>query len=511
MTGKWKIISGIIGLFILCGGLLIYLDTVQVQKIKEGSNLPFSLWSILLLGALLLCTLILINNGCLRISKEISKYKQQLLDTDDALKEAQTEFNETVERRTFEISVINASLNREIAERIQAESESKQLQRRMELILESAGEGIFGLDTDGNVTFVNKAATEMLGWKVDEMIGKSHHNLVHHTRDDGSTYPLEECPIYMAYRDGQVHFKEDDVFWTQDGKNFHVEYISTPIFEKENLVGAVVVFSDISRRLKTEEEKNKLQRRMELILDSAGEGIFGLDTDGNVTFVNKAATEMLGWKADEMIGKSHHNLVHHTRDDGSTYPLEECPIHMAYRDGQVHFKEDDVFWTQDGKNFHVEYISTPIFEKDNLVGAVVVFSDISRRLKTEEEKNKLQRQMELILDSAGEGIFGLDIDGNVIFVNKAATEMLGWKADEMIGKSHHNLVHHTRDDGSTYPLEECPIHMAYMDGQVHFNSDDVFWCKDGSHFPVEYVSTPIMENGSLTGAVIVFRDMNTFV
>ena len=118
----------------------------------------------------------------------------------------------------------------------------------------------------------------------------------------------------------------------------------------------------------------------------------------------------------------------------------------------------------------------------------------------------MQRLMELILDSAGEGIFGLDVNGNVTFTNKAAALMLGWSPEELVGKPHHNLVHHTHSDGSSYPVQECPIHMAYKDGKVHFNSDDVFWCKDGASFPVEYVSTPIKEDGILTGAVVVFRD-----
>ncbi len=377
MAGKWKVISGITGSFLLSGVLLIFIDYLQMKNMAEGHNLPVTLWSILVLAALLLCTLVLINNGCRGISKEVDRYKQQLIDTDNALKEAQAEFNETVERRTFEISVINASLNREIAERIQAESASKQLQRRMGLILESAGEGIFGLDTDGNVTFVNKAATKMLGWTVEEMIGQSHHNMVHHTHEDGSHYPIDKCPIQMAYRDGKIYRMDDDIFWTRDNQSFHVEYVSTPILERKKLVGAVVVFSNISHRLKVEEEKDKLQRRMELILDSAGDGIFGLDSNGNVTFVNKAAVLMLGWTEDELKGQILHDLIHHTHPDGTKHPADECPMRLTCRDGQVHFSSNDIFWSKDGTSFPIEYVSTPIMEDGVLTGAVIVFRDMN--------------------------------------------------------------------------------------------------------------------------------------
>ena len=150
------------------------------------------------------------------------------------------------ERRTFEISVANASLNREIAERIQAETETKRIKRRMELILESAGEGIFGLDIAGKVTFVNKAAALMLGWESEDLVGQSHHALIHHTRAGGEPYPVSQCPIHQAYRDGKVHFGADEVFWKRDGASFPVEYISTPILENRRLTGAVVVFRDLT-------------------------------------------------------------------------------------------------------------------------------------------------------------------------------------------------------------------------------------------------------------------------
>ena len=95
-------------------------------------------------------------------------------------------------------------------------------------------------------------------------------------------------------------------------------------------------------------------------------------------------------------------------------------------------------------------------------------------------------------------------------MNKAASIMLGWTQEELIGKSHHELVHHSHADGRHYDVEDCPIFMACKDGQVHFKSDDTFWTKDGSSFTVEYNSTPIIEGKQLTGAVVVFRDLTTF-
>ena len=127
------------------------------------------------------------------------------------------------------------------------------IQHRNKLILESAGEGIYGLCKDGLTTFLNPAAAHILGWEVDELLGKPMHTILHHTKPDGSHFPAHECPIYAAFKDGKVHRIDDEVFWHKDGSSIPVDYTSTPIYENNELVGAVVVFTDISERKKSEQ------------------------------------------------------------------------------------------------------------------------------------------------------------------------------------------------------------------------------------------------------------------
>ena len=134
------------------------------------------------------------------------------------------------------------------------EKYSNSLQLKNELILNAAGEGIYGVDAKGQATFINSSAKRILGWSLEDVEGKTFHECHHHSYPDGSPYPVSECPGYAALKDGKVHRIDDEVFWTKDGKAVPVEYISTPIIENSEIIGTVIVFSDISERKKAEKE-----------------------------------------------------------------------------------------------------------------------------------------------------------------------------------------------------------------------------------------------------------------
>ncbi len=124
------------------------------------------------------------------------------------------------------------------------------------------------------------------------------------------------------------------------------------------------------------------------------------------------------------------------------------------------------------------------------------------------ELEQLQAAHQLILDAAGEGIYGLDSQGRMTFGNAATMEILGWSPKDVLGHIAHDVHHHSHPDGSPYPRDECPIYSALKDGKVHRVDSEVFWHADGSAVPVEYTSTPILKNGKPNGAVVVFRDIS---
>jgi PAS domain S-box-containing protein len=125
-----------------------------------------------------------------------------------------------------------------------------------------------------------------------------------------------------------------------------------------------------------------------------------------------------------------------------------------------------------------------------------------------QDLHNLQRDHELVLNAIGEGIHWLDADGHIIFENPAGARMLGWEGSELIGRPAHETMHHTRADGSSYPQAECPIYATLTSGISRRVDNEVFWRKDGTSIPVEYVSTPMRdENGKLIGTAVVFSDI----
>ncbi|MBA2714794.1 MAG: PAS domain S-box protein [Rubrobacteraceae bacterium] len=133
--------------------------------------------------------------------------------------------------------------------------------------------------------------------------------------------------------------------------------------------------------------------------------------------------------------------------------------------------------------------------------------DTTEARRNKENLQRLIRQNQSILASVGEGIYGLDLDERTSFVNPAAERMLGYGRGELAGRHQHDIVSHINADGVPYPEGECPANAALREGEVRASSDEVFRRKDGTSFPVEYVSTPIREGSGVVGAVVTFRDI----
>lgn len=175
----------------------------------------------------------------------IAIYQYQLY---QQIRTLNTSLEQRVQERTAQLQQTNQKLVQEIRDRLQTRASLERLSHQNELILNSAGEGIYGLNLEGIITFVNPAAASMLGYDVEELQDRAMHQVVNHSSVEKITYSWQDNPIWQTLTTGQVQFVTNEVFWRKDGTNFPIEYVCTPIQEHDRIVGAVVIFKDITER-----------------------------------------------------------------------------------------------------------------------------------------------------------------------------------------------------------------------------------------------------------------------
>ena len=220
-----------------------------------------------------------------------------------------------------------------IAEWRRAERFFREIERENQLILGAAGEGIYGVNSDGITTFVNPAAERMLGWTAEELVGKEIHSIIHHSHVNGDPYHAEHCPIYNAFREGIVRRVDDEVFWRSDGKPIRVEYTSTPIRDHGLVIGAVIVFRDITERKIAEEklhaalaEVDRLRERLELENAYLQEEILSTNNHHEIIGQSEAINSAL--KQIDLVAPTDANVLI-TGESGTGKELIARAIHQA--------------------------------------------------------------------------------------------------------------------------------------------------------------------------------------
>jgi PAS domain S-box-containing protein len=333
-------------------------------------------------------------------------------------------------------------MHRPIAGQEQVQIESPQTEKKIErllhqneLILNAAGEGIFGLDIQGKHTFVNPSAARMLGYEVRELTGQHSHSIWHHPKADGSPYPEEECPIYSAYKDGTIHHVRNEVFWKKDGTSFPVAYTSTPIIEDGNIVGAVVTFRDITERKLAEAELrrsadmlSKALNEHRNIIDAIPDIVYILDINGNLIKWNRrmeivtkfSSGELTGRHALDFFPEQDKMVINKTIKEVLETGYAECKGHLLRKDGTVVPYE----WT--GAPFKDE--------QDNVIGLIGIGRDVSERKKAEESLRETRDYLEKLLNYANAPIIVWDPKSIITSFNHAFERLTGYTNKEVIGK-----------------------------------------------------------------------------
>lgn len=391
--------------------------------------------------------------------------------------------------------------------------EDKRTQEAQRLIEGSYRELIQGLpaavytcDAQGCIVLYNQAAVDLWGRKPE--IGKDQWcGSWKIYRPDGSPLPLDECPMAVCLREARAVRGEEIVIERPDGSRRHVLPHPEPLLDASGVVvGAVNMLIDITEG----QEAERARAHLAAIVTSSDAAIVGKNLQGVVTSWNRAAEQLFGFRAEEMIGQPVLRIIPPNRRD------EEAKILERIARGQSVEPYETIRRRKDGTDVTISLTVSPIIDSHGrVIGASKIARDISEHkraehalLQSREDLRRALEYQEAVVNNMGEGLYTVNHEGIVTSMNPAAEKLFGWTSDEVLGRRMHDVTHYKHRDGTPFPAAECAGLQVLHMGTPLTNYEDVFVRKDGSCFDVLYSSSPIRAGGEIVGLVVVFRDIS---
>ena len=293
----------------------------------------------------------------------------------------------------------------DITDRKQAGEALLQNEERYRTLAENSQDYIMRYDRDYRHTYANDAALRITGRTAAEFVGKTHREM---------GFPAHLCQLWedaidRVFANNQPHREVFD--WTSSEGTATYDWRVLPELNGDGEVMSVLgVSRDITQLKQAVDDLKASEEKSRLLLNSTGDAIYGLDLEGNCTFCNPACLRLLGFEDEsQLLGRNMHDLIHHTRPDGSPYPEEQCQVFLAFREGEGTHIDNEVLWRADGTSFAAEYRSFPVVREGKTVGAAVSFVDISDRKRAEGELRSLQDDLAHVarLSTMGEMATGI--------------------------------------------------------------------------------------------------------
>jgi PAS domain S-box-containing protein len=389
---------------------------------------------------------------------------------------------------------------RDITERKLTEEALRESEERFRVAFGSAAIGMALISPKGRWLQVNPSLCEITGYTESELLATDFQSITHPDDLEKSLEGLERLlsgeSQYICAEKRYIH-KSGRTVWVQASVSLVRDAKNEPLY-------VVAQIQDITQARTDKENLERVIRQNRSILASAGEGIYGLDLDERTSFVNPAAERMLGYGPGELAGRHQHDIVSHLNAEGVPYPDEECPVHAALRDGGVHSSSDEVFTRKDGSTFPVEYVSTPIREGGEVVGAVVTFRDITRRKAAEEALRKSEARFRLLAEKTSDLVCLHEPDGRYVYISPSCRRLLGYDPEELLGTDPYDLFH--PDDLQRIRTE---AHDRALEGQVAVSIIYRIRKKSGEYTWFETLTEPILdEDGDVVRLQTASRDVS---
>ncbi len=337
-------------------------------------------------------------------------------------------------------------------------------------------------DTAGRIVRFNRACEAASGYDFPTLVGRYlWDKLIPHSDIPAAIQNFERLRadgIPTAFENQWLH---------RDGSLRRIAWSASPLLDDQGQINFIIATGiDVTVQRVAEDTLRESEARYRQLVEGSLGMVCTHDLHGVVLSVNTHGAQSIGRTREEMTGHRLSEFMPSERTTTFDKYLSDI-VRRGEVQGLLHLRHVN------GEDRVVAY-RNKLIEVPGRDPYVLGFGvDISEQIRAEDQLRALSRQSNSILESVGDGIYGIDLDGNCTVVNPAASQMLGFKPEEILGRNMHDLIHHSHADGTPYPAAECPIQNTINDLDTVRVSNEVFWRKDGTSFPVEYVARPQIE------------------
>lgn len=377
----------------------------------------------------------------------------------------------------------------DITELKKAHEELREAKELLESFVNNTIDAIITVNDKGRITYVNQAYVDLFGWREEELIGKEVLNVPAHHQD---TF---DHLVGLIFSEKTVNRFETERL-SKEGRLIPVSITYSPLRDKNGVVnGASAIVRDISEQKRTERELKENKQRYQSLFYYNPDLVYSMDVHGALLNTNLSFHRVLGYTPEQVKGKSWEIFA-------AGQSLNEIKQYFERALEGTPQSYETVGMHENGEEVMVHTTNMPIMVDGQIVGVYGIAKDITERKKAQQEILSLKQRMELVLDSIGDGIYAVNENWEITLLNPAGAKMLGYDVQELLDKTSKETFQHL------YNFKNCIPYQTLLDGKTRHVTDELFYRKDGTSFPVDYICSPILENRKIKGVVVAFRDIS---
>ncbi|THB75110.1 MAG: PAS domain S-box protein [Gammaproteobacteria bacterium] len=406
------------------------------------------------------------------------------------------EVEDKVNERTEQLSKANSMLAQHVTEKKKANAALIDSESRYRLLAENSTDIISRHDLEGKCLYASSATQALLGYTPEEMVGHSIYPLIH----------KEDMDIMRQAHSDLVRY-QDSVTITYRAKHKEGHYIwfeasSQCIFDQNSGEPKEIqsVSRDVTERKHNETVLLENEARFRSAFEDAAIGMAIVNADGQIIRVNHQLCQISGYPREELCATDFQSISHPA-------DIEKSLIQMAtvIEGNRRSFSLQTRLMHKDGHILWSLISGSVVKDKEeNPLYFVMQIQDITKAKEMEQRLAVLEQRHELIIDSVTEGIIGIDLDGNIDFINQTAEEMLGYEREELIGANMHKTIQYKHADEAEYLFKDSPIFHSLKLGATNNTNSEIFWTKGQQKLEVSFVCTPLDDDGVISGILILF-------